>query len=148
MIGIGSDHVGFEMKEKIKFFLDENKVEYIDLGCDCTERTDYTIYASRVANKIVDGDVDLGILICGTGVGMCIAANKVKGIRATVCTDEYSAKMSRLHNDCNILTLGCRVISIDIAQQILTKWLHTKFEKGRHIGRINQIKQIEKGVKL
>lgn len=110
MIALGCDHGGFELKQEIKKHLDEQKIPYIDYGCDSLESTDYPIYAKRVAKAILSGECDKGILICGTGIGISITANKFKGIRAALCSDCFSAEATRLHNDANILAMGGRVV--------------------------------------
>lgn len=142
-IGIGNDHVALEMKLEIKTFLEDLGYEVIDFGTHTSERTDYPIYGEAVANAVVKGEVDKGILICGTGVGISIAANKVKGIRAVVCSEPYSAKLSKQHNDTNILAFGARVIGIETAKMIVEEWLKAQFEGERHANRIAIIKAIE-----
>jgi len=146
MIGIGSDHVGFELKEEIKKFLKEKGINYKDYGCYSPERTDYPIYAEKVAKAIISGECEKGILICGTGIGMSIAANKFKGIRAAVCSDCYSAKMSRLHNNANILALGSRVVGLELAKTIVEVWLYSEYEGGRHQKRLDLISQFESSI--
>lgn len=143
MIALGSDHVGVGLKEEIIKHLEERKIPYKDYGPFNTERTDYTIYAVKVAQAILSEECDRGILICGTGVGISIAANKVHGIRAVVCSDCYSAKLSKEHNNTNILAMGARVVGIDLAKLIVDSWLDAEFEGGRHEKRIEQIRQIE-----
>ena len=109
-VALGSDHGGFELKQEIIKYLEEKQIAYKDYGCHSTESTDYPIYAKKVAHGILDGECDLGILVCGTGIGISITANKIKGIRAAVCTDCFTAEATRLHNDANILALGGRVV--------------------------------------
>ncbi|WP_242703854.1 ribose 5-phosphate isomerase B [Candidatus Enterococcus moelleringii] len=142
-IAIGSDHVGIEMKPQIIEFLTELGHEVTDFGPDSSERTDYPIYGKKVAEEVAAGNFDKGILICGTGVGISISANKVKGIRAIVCSEPYSAKLSRMHNNTNILAFGSRVIGIELAKMIVTEWLTAEFEGGRHANRIKMISEIE-----
>jgi ribose 5-phosphate isomerase B len=142
-IAIGCDHVGFILKQDIIDFLTEKNIEVIDCGANSTDRTDYPIYAKAVSQAIQNKKVDLGILICGTGVGISIAANKHHGIRAIVCSDPYSAKLSREHNNTNVLAFGSRVIGSELAKMIVDQWLNAKFEAGRHQNRIDQIAQIE-----
>lgn len=143
-IAIASDHAGFEMKEALKVIIrKEFGYTCVDFGPEDTQSVDYPDYAIKVAMEVSNKNVDRGILICGTGIGMSIVANKFPSIRATLCNDLYSAKMSRLHNDANILTLGGRVIGKDLAKEILKVWLSTDFEGGRHIMRLNKIKPIE-----
>jgi ribose 5-phosphate isomerase B len=143
MIAIGSDHAAFELKEQIKQYLDCKKVEYKDYGCFSTERVNYPEFGYRVAKAVATGECEKGLIFCGTGVGISIAANKVKGIRAVVCSEPYSAKLSRAHNDTNILALGARVVGIDLAKMIIDIWLSTEFEGGRHQTRVQMISEIE-----
>ena len=139
-IALGCDHGGFELKQEIIKYLEEKKIEYKDYGCNSTESTDYPIYAKRVAHGILDGECDLGILVCGTGIGISITANKIKGIRAAVCTDCFTAEATRLHNDANILALGGRVVGPGLALKIDETFLNTPFSGDeRHIRRIAQI---------
>jgi len=143
MIALGSDHVGIVLKKEIMQLLDEKNLPYKDFGTYNEQRTDYPIYAEKVANAITSKECDKGLLFCGTGVGISIAANKVNGIRAVVCSDCYSAKLSRAHNDTNILALGSRVVGVDLAKLIVETWLETDYEGGRHQTRIDQMKAIE-----
>jgi ribose 5-phosphate isomerase B len=142
-IGIGSDHVGLELKPTIVSFLEELGHEVVDYGPQSSERTDYPQYGKLVATEVVTKNVDLGILICGTGVGISIAANKVKGIRAVVCSDPYTAQLSKQHNNTNILAFGARVVGSELAKMIVKSWLDAEFEGGRHANRINMISDIE-----
>ena len=143
MLAIGSDHAGYHLKEEIKSFLDEEGIAYKDFGCFSAERAEYAVYAEKVANAVASGEYDRGLLFCGTGVGISIAANKVRGIRAVVCSDCYSAIMSRRHNDTNILALGGRVVGADLAKMIVDGWLSAEFEGGRHKDRVDMISDIE-----
>ncbi len=143
MIAIGSDHAAYEFKEAIKAYLDEKGIEYKDFGCFSNERTDYPLYGEKVAKAVASGECDKGLLFCGTGVGMSLAANKVKGIRAVVCSGCYTAAMSRRHNDANILALGARVVGLDLAKMFIDTWLNTEFEGGRHADRVAMICDIE-----
>ena len=138
-IAIGSDHVGIELKPIILDYLKELKHEVEDFGTYSKERTDYPIYGEKVAEAVAKGDYDCGIVICGTGVGIPIAANKVKGIRAVVCSEPYSAKLSKEHNDTNILAFGSRVIGSELAKMIVKEWLDAKFEGGRHANRVEML---------
>ncbi|KUO71492.1 MAG: ribose-5-phosphate isomerase [Clostridia bacterium BRH_c25] len=147
-IALGSDHVGYAMKMEIVKYLEEKGYECVDFGPYGTERADYPVYALKVANAVASGNIEKGILICGTGVGISIAANKVKGIRAVVCSEPYSASFSRLHNNTNILAFGARVIGIELAKMIVGQWLNTEYEGGRHQNRIDQIAMIERGEQL
>ncbi len=138
-IVIGSDHAGFELKEKVKQTIEPIKLEYYDMGTFDKTPVDYPIIAKGVAASVADGKFDRGIIICGSGVGVAMSANKIAGIRAANCNELYCAKMSRLHNDANILTLGGRVIGEDLAAEIIKVWLETEFEGGRHQRRIDMI---------
>lgn len=142
-IGIGNDHVALEMKKEIKAFLEEKGYEVVDYGTHTLERCDYPVYGKAVADAVAAGEIHCGILICGTGVGISLAANKVKGIRACVCSEPYSAKLSKQHNNTNILAFGARVIGIETAKMIVEEWLNAEFEGGRHQNRINMIHDIE-----
>lgn len=148
MLVLGSDHAGFPLKEVIRVYLDEKKIEYIDAGCYSPERFDYAISAQKACDKVVSGEADMAILCCGTGVGISMAANKVKGIRACCCSDYFSAKYTRLHNDANCLCLGARVIGEGTAIELVDVFINTEFEGGRHQTRIDQITDIENGKKL
>lgn len=143
-IAIGSDHVGIELKPIIIDYLKELGHEVEDFGAYSSERTDYPIYGKKVAEEVVCGNFDCGILICGTGVGISIAANKVRGIRAVVCSEPYSAKLSKEHNNTNILAFGSRVVGPELAKMIVKEWLDAKFEGGRHENRVKMISEIEK----
>ncbi|MBC1242798.1 ribose 5-phosphate isomerase B [Listeria welshimeri] len=142
-IAIGNDHVGIELKPIIIRFLKELGHEVEDFGAFTNERTDYPEYGKKVAENVAASKADLGILICGTGVGISIAANKVKGIRAVVCSEPYSAKLSREHNNTNILAFGSRVIGSEMAKMIVQNWLEAEFEGGRHQNRVTMIAGIE-----
>ena len=140
MIALGCDHGGYELKQEIVKYLEENKVEYKDYGCYDTSSVDYPEYAKKVAHAVADGEAEKGILICGTGIGISIAANKVKGIRAALCHDCFSAQATREHNDANIVAMGARVIGPGLAVKIVDTFLNTPFSNDeRHIRRIAQI---------
>ena len=140
MIAIGCDHGGYELKTEIIRHLEERKLEYKDFGCNSTEAVDYPEYARAVAEAVVSGEADKGILICGTGIGISIAANKIKGIRAAVCTDCFTAEATRLHNDANILATGGRVVGPGLAVKITDTFLDTEFSgEERHKNRISKI---------
>ena len=143
MIAIGCDHGGFKLKEEIKKYLEEKEIAYNDLGCMTEERVDYPNIAKEVAKQVQSKKCCKGILICRSGIGMSIVANKFKGIRCTVCHDEFTAKYSRLHNDGNILAIGADVVTSNEAICILRMWLATEFEGGRHSERIKFIEEIE-----
>ncbi|MFB5662748.1 ribose 5-phosphate isomerase B [Alteribacillus sp. HJP-4] len=142
-LAIGSDHGGYSLKKEIIKVLDELQVSYEDVGCDCETSVDYPDYALPVAEKVTSGEVDRGILICGTGIGMSITANKIKGIRCALVHDVFSAKATRAHNDSNILAMGERVVGPGLAGEIVKAWLDTDFEGGRHADRIGKIADIE-----
>ena len=144
-IAIGNDHTAVEMKETIKEYLISKGHEVTDFGTNSCERTDYPIYGYRVARSVSEKKFDFGILICGTGVGISLSANKVKGIRAVVCSEPYSAKLSRQHNNTNILAFGARVVGIELAKMIVDEFLSAEYEGGRHQKRIDMISDIEKG---
>lgn len=142
-IGIGCDHVGYELKGKVTEHLRELGYEVVDFGTNSSERTDYPIYGEAVARAVASGACEKGILICGTGVGISLAANKVHGIRAVVCSEPYSALLSRRHNDTNILAFGARVVGADLALMIVDAWLSGVYEGGRHAKRVQMIADIE-----
>ena len=143
MIVIGSDHGGFSLKEEIKKHLEARGTQYVDIGCHNTNSVDYPDIAKEACQKITDGQCKMGILICGTGIGISMAANKVKGIRAVVCSEPYSAKLSREHNNTNILAFGARVVGIEMAKMIIDEWLAAEFMGGRHQTRVDMIMAIE-----
>lgn len=142
-IGIGNDHSAVEMKREVMKFLQDLGYEVINYGTDSTGSCDYPVYGEKVGQAVASKEVDLGILICGTGVGISLAANKVKGIRAVVCSEPYSARLSRQHNNTNILALGARVVGIELAKMIIEEWLNAEFEGGRHQRRVDMIMDIE-----
>ena len=140
MIALGCDHGGYELKLEIKKYLDGKGIEYKDYGCDSLDSVDYPVYAKKVAHAILDGECEKGILICGTGIGITIAANRYEGIRAANCTNSFMAEATREHNDANILGMGARVIGVGTALKIVDTFLNTPFSNDeRHIRRINQI---------
>ncbi len=145
MIAVGSDHAGFLLKEDVKKFLQEKGFPVRDFGTFDQERVDYTDYGLVVAEAVAKGECEKGILFCGTGVGMSITANKVKGIRAVVCSEPCSAKFARAHNDTNILALGGRIVGTELAKMIVEVWLLTHFEGGRHAVRVEKITRFENG---
>jgi len=142
-VAIGCDHAGVSMKNEIVPVLDELSIEWEDFGTKDEESVDYPDFGEKVSDAVSRGDVDRGILICGTGIGMSIVANKVPGIRAALCQEDYSAKMSRLHNDANVLVLPGRIIDKERAIEIVKTWFITDFEGGRHQRRLDKIKDIE-----
>ena len=138
-IAIGCDHVGFELKTHIIEHLQGKGISIKDFGTHGTQRTDYPVFGKAVAEAVTSGECEKGILICGTGVGISIAANKIKGVRAVVCSEPYSALLSRRHNDTNILALGSRVVGRDLALMIVDVWLGGEFEGGRHQRRVDML---------
>ena len=145
-IAIGNDHTALEMKAAIKAHLGEKGYEVLDLGTNSTDSCDYPVYGEKVGRAVVDGEADLGIAICGTGVGISLAANKVKGVRACVCSEPYTAKLSRMHNDSNVLAFGARVVGVELAKMIVDEWLNASFEGGRHQRRVDMLMDIENHV--
>ncbi|PQL19270.1 ribose 5-phosphate isomerase B [Veillonella denticariosi JCM 15641] len=143
-VAVGCDHGGLHLKEEIKELLSDLGHDVKDFGTYTSESCDYPDIAVPVANAVVSGEMDRGILICGTGIGIGIAANKIKGVRAALCHDSFSAKYSRAHNDANILTMGERVIGPGLAKDIVIIWMATDFEGGRHERRVEKIKALEK----
>ena len=148
MIAIACDHSALEMKETIKKLLDDMGLAYKDFGTNSEESCHYPIFGARAAKAVASGECERGILICGTGIGIGIAASKVKGIRVCTCSDVYSAELSKRHNNSNILTMGARVVGVDLAKMIATHWLTAEFEGGRHQRRIDMIAAIEDGQEL
>ncbi len=144
MIAIGSDHGGYALKQQLMKHLTDLGLEYKDYGTYSDESCDYPIYAEAVARAVAGGEAERGILICGTGIGMSIAANKIPGIRCALCGDCYSAELTRRHNDANILALGARVLGEGLAEKIMDTFLATEFEGGRHARRIGLIAELEK----
>ncbi len=144
-VALGCDHGGFGIKEAVRKYLEERGVEYEDFGCYSTESVDYAPIAAKVARSVADGKADYGVLMCSTGIGISIAANKVKGIRAAVCTNAHCATMTRRHNNANILCMGGQVVDKETALQMVGIFLDTGFDGGRHVRRIGQIAQIEEG---
>ncbi|MGG0471432.1 ribose 5-phosphate isomerase B [Priestia aryabhattai] len=142
-VAIASDHGGLTIRKEIISLLEEMNISYIDLGCECSTPVDYPDFAIPVAEKVIKGEVSRGILICGTGIGMSIAANKVKGIRCALVHDTFSAKATREHNDTNILAMGERIIGAGLARDIAKIWLETPFDGDRHENRLNKIKTYE-----
>ncbi len=141
-IAIGADHAGYMLKEQVKAFLKSKDIDFKDYGTFKIESCDYPEYAYKVGQAIVNGEADLGILICGTGIGMSITANKIKGIRAALVHDEQTAKLSRQHNDANVLCMGGRILEEEAALKIVDVWLNTSFEGGRHEKRLKLINQL------
>lgn len=144
-LAIGCDHGGFELKEAVRAYLEEKGIAYEDFGAYSTDSVDYAPIAAKAAHAVADGTADRGILICSTGLGICMAANKVRGIRAATCTNVFCAEMTRRHNNANILCMGGKIVDTETALQMVEKFLTTEFEGGRHQRRIDQIAQIEDG---
>ena len=143
-IAIASDHAGYFLKEKIKDFLTREGHEVIDVGTNSSVAVDYPIYGAKAIKKLLNGEAERAILICGTGIGMSIIANRIPGIRAALCLDPFLAKMARLHNDANVLVMGGRIVADGLAQEIVKVFLNTPFEGGRHEKRIKLIEEITK----
>lgn len=143
-IGIGNDHSALELKAEIMELLKEKGHEVVDYGTNSTGSCDYPMYGELVGRAVVSGEVEQGILICGTGLGISLAANKVKGVRAAVCSEPFTARMARMHNNCNILAFGARVVGAELAKMIVEEWLNTGFEVGgRHQRRVDMIEAVE-----
>jgi len=147
MLYLAADHGGFELKEAIKKYLDRKGVEYIDCGTHTPDSIDYAIIAKKACDEIVKDKENMGILCCGTGIGISMAANKVNGIRAACCSDYFSAKYTRLHNNANVLCMGGRVVGVGLATELVDVFLETGFEGGRHQRRIDQLTDIERSQK-
>jgi ribose 5-phosphate isomerase B len=145
MIAVASDHAGIGLRKEIITLLEQLGRPYLDVGTNSTESTDYPIWGYKAARLVVSGECEQAIVICGTGVGISLAANKVKGIRCVVCSDCYTAKLSRMHNNTNMLSLGARVVGLDLAKMLVHIWLDTPFEGGRHQKRVDMISSIEAG---
>ena len=142
-IGIGNDHSAVDMKNEIVKFLQDLGYEVVNYGTDSTESCHYPVYGEKVGRAVASGEADLGIAICGTGVGISLAANKVKGIRACVCSEPYTAKLSKMHNNSNVLAFGARVVGSEMAKMITEEWLDAKYEGGRHQRRVDMLMEIE-----
>lgn len=147
-IAIGNDHTAVKLKTHIKNFLENKGYNVTDFGTSSEERTDYPLYGYKVARAVANKEFDFGILICGTGIGISLAANKVKGIRAAVCSEPYSAKLSRAHNNANIIAFGSRVVGSSLAEMIVEEFLTAEYEGGRHRKRIDMISEIENGEEI
>lgn len=147
-IALGADHGGYELKNEIRVHLEGQGIEILDLGTNSKESVDYPKFGFKVGQAILQGEVDLGIVICGTGIGISIAANKVPGIRAALCTETYSARMAREHNNANVLALGGRVTGVGLALDIVDIFIKTPFAGGRHARRVDLLNSIETGEEL
>lgn len=142
---VGADHGGVELKNHVKKYLESKGYEVIDIGTDTTDSCDYPIYAHKLCKKIQEGEAPIGILVCGTGIGMSIAANKHKGIRAACCSDTFSARLTRLHNDANVLCFGARVVGAGLALDLVDNFIEAEFEGDRHAKRVSMFEKIENG---
>ena len=142
-IAMGNDHSAIELKNIIKDFVESKGYEVIDFGTNTPESCDYPVFGEKVGRAVASGEADLGIVICGTGVGISLAANKVKGIRACVCSEPYTAKLSKMHNNSNVLAFGARVVGSEMAKMITEEWLDAKYEGGRHQRRVDMLMEIE-----
>lgn len=142
-IAMGNDHTAVEMKHEIKAYVEAKGYEVIDFGTNETASCDYPEYGEKIGRAVAAGEADYGIAICGTGIGIGIAAGKVKGIRVCTCSEPYSAKLSRMHNNSNVLTFGARVIGVEMAKMIVDEWLDNSYEGGRHQRRVDQLMEIE-----
>ena len=142
-LAIGNDHVAVEMKNEIMAYLESKGVEVVNVGADTPERFNYPVSGYKVAKLVASGEVDGGVLICGTGVGISLAANKVHGIRACVCSEPYTARLAKEHNNANIIAFGARVIGVEMAKMIVDEWMNAKFQGGRHSERVAMIMEIE-----
>ena len=143
MLAIGCDHAGYELKQEIIKHLEEKGIEYKDFGCYSEEAVDYPVYGLKVAEAVASGECDAGVLMCGTGIGISISANKVKGIRAAVTTNTFMAEMTKRHNNANIIALGGRVVTPEEAKEIVKAWYTAEYEGGRHQRRLDMIADIE-----
>ncbi|HWQ52021.1 MAG TPA: ribose 5-phosphate isomerase B [Terriglobales bacterium] len=143
MIAVASDHAGYNLKLAITRLLSDRRIEFIDMGCHSPDPVDYPVFAEKAARAVADGSCELGILCCGSGVGMSITANKIQGVRAVCCSEPYSARMSREHNDANVLCIGERVVGQGLAADILDAFLGGKFLGGRHLPRVEMITALE-----
>ncbi|MBQ5765505.1 MAG: ribose 5-phosphate isomerase B [Clostridia bacterium] len=142
-IAIGNDHAAVALKNHIKKYVEDMGHTVINFGTDTNDSCDYPVYGEKVGRAVAGGEADLGILICGTGIGISLAANKVKGVRAAVCSEPYSAKLTRMHNDANIIAFGARVVGEAMAEMIVYEFLNAKYEGGRHQRRVDMIGDIE-----
>lgn len=143
-IGIANDHTGVEMKRELVAYLQQQGHQVVDYGTNESTSTDYPLWGEKVASAVVSKEIDRGIAICGTGLGISLACNKVSGIRACVCSEPYTARYSRLHNNCNVVCFGARLIGIEMAKMIVNEFMNTEFEGGRHERRVGMIMDIEK----
>ncbi|MBR5524393.1 MAG: ribose 5-phosphate isomerase B [Clostridia bacterium] len=148
MIALACDHSAVELKEEVKKLLDSRGLAYEDFGTNTTDSCHYPIYGARAAKAVASGRCELGIVICGTGIGISLAANKIKGIRCALCGDTFSARMTRIHNNANMLALGARVIGVELAKEIVNAFLDAEFEGGRHQVRVDMLTALENGEEI
>ena len=148
MIALACDHSAVELKEEVKKLLDSRGLAYEDFGTNTTDSCHYPIYGARAAKAVASGHCELGIVICGTGIGISLAANKIKGIRCALCGDTFSARMTRIHNNANMLALGARVIGVELAKEIVNAFLDAEFEGGRHQVRVDMLTALENGEEI
>lgn len=144
IIALACDHAGYPLKEEIRQHFEKNEIDYIDFGCFGLESVNYPEYATKLCTSIQEGRCDLGILVCGTGIGMSMAANKHKGIRAACCSDTFSARMTRMHNDANVLCMGARVVGAGLAIDMTELFINTEYEGGRHQKRVDMVNALDK----
>lgn len=142
-LALGADHAGYELKDHLAELLREEGHQVVDLGTNSAESVDYPYFGAAVGRAVAEGEAELGILVCGTGIGVGIAANKIRGIRAATCNDIYSARMARAHNDANVLTLGARIVGVGVAEEIVRAFVGTEFEGGRHGRRVDRMMALE-----
>ncbi len=143
IIAMGNDHAAVEMKNEIKAYLESKGHQVINFGTDTSDSCDYPVFGEKVGRAVASGEADYGIAICGTGIGIGIAAGKVRGVRVCTCSEPFSARMSRRHNDTNVLTFGARVVGVEMAKMIVDEWLDNQYEGGRHQRRVDQLMDIE-----
>jgi ribose 5-phosphate isomerase B len=142
LIALGCDHAGFALKEEVRCYLEGRGLEVLDVGCPTEASVDYPVFGAEVARRISSGEAARGIIICGSGIGMSIVANRFRGVRAALCTEPYSAQMSRRHNDANVLCLGARIVGPGLALEIIKTFIETEFEGGRHQRRVDMIDEV------
>ena len=143
-IAIGNDHTAVELKKHISKYLEAKGYTVVNLGADTDEPSDYPLFGEKIGKAVASGECDLGVAICGTGIGISLAANKIKGVRAAVCSEPYSARLTRQHNNANIIAFGARVVTTEMAEKIVDEFLNAEFEGGRHQRRVDMISEIEK----
>lgn len=142
-VAIGADHAGFELKQALKTWLEAHEYAVVDLGAFSADRVDYPDYGAAVGRAVADGTAEVGVAVCGSGIGICMAAGKIRGVRAAVVRDEYDAEYSRRHNDANVICFGGRITAVPRAEELLERWLGTSFDGGRHEGRVEKIDALD-----